>query len=444
MMNRSKQMILGILIILWYATLGYSTSIHDIQQWKEEKNLPELINALSSEDWQIAATAQEAIQEIGEEAIPALADTLRDSNSSLTFYVVNALVSMGDVILPELELLSEDAYPSTRELIAEICGELGSSASMDLLLKLSEDTSPQVRRKAAMALFNREFGMAPRYRLIEMLEDVDAEVVAAALISLQYRFDIHLINPYLDLLTHESESIVEQTMVNLVEAGEAVHSYLLNALQEREAEVRKNIAWILGISGNPQTALQLCDHIADPYPMVRLQVVVSIGDTGDRSREPCLIEGLRDGEPIVRTEVFNSLAKIGAQNSYNLMELAILEDEEEVALAAIFAVGKLGLIEGQDLLIEQLNHPSVSVRYAAIWSLGELECQEATQPLMAIIEQRESSLLVIAAKSLSQIGDERAIRSLQDLLLDPYVDQSLNHEQIRTIRNYLYSLQQQN
>jgi HEAT repeat protein len=74
-----------------------------------------------------------------------------------------------------------------------------------------------------------------------------------------------------------------------------------------------------------------------------------------------------------------------------------------------------------DKYISALHHPQAETRLRAAWILGRMRTVRALPALQEIVRARgqgDPYLLSAAAQSLGQIGDERAVQVLRELLDD--------------------------
>jgi hypothetical protein len=72
-------------------------------------------------------------------------------------------------------------------------------------------------------------------------------------------------------------------------------------------------------------------------------------------------------------------------------------------------------------LIEAISDPSFNVRYEAVHSIGRMPPEpELVEALLALLEGPESELSSVAARSLSKLGDKRAIKPLRRAMFSGY------------------------
>jgi len=153
--------------------------------------LPGLVAALGSSRPTERASAARTLGWLqAREAVPALADALRDDDAAVRAQAALALARVGEAgdALPALRAALRDADPWVREEAARALGLLAKPdpALTDGLLAALSDAAAGVRRHAARALA-RVGPEAPQVRaaLVHASADADEHVRYEALLSLQ-------------------------------------------------------------------------------------------------------------------------------------------------------------------------------------------------------------------------------------------------------------------
>ncbi|WP_321506770.1 HEAT repeat domain-containing protein [uncultured Methanoregula sp.] len=83
------------------------------------------------------------------------------------------------------------------------------------------------------------------------------------------------------------------------------------------------------------------------------------------------------------------------------------------------ALGSLGEA-ACDPLIRILEFPKMHVRLGAIEALGDIQCPRSVEPVIRRLkEDKDNEIRFVAALALGQIGDPRALASLEEALQDP-------------------------
>ncbi len=141
-------------------------------EMRDAAAVPALVEALHDEDRVVAAEAATALGWIRDSvAVPWLMDVLRDADHlKVRKAAAGALGWIGAAALPDLTALLNDEDETQRRLVVEALTFMSDPAVVPGLLQATTDTSADVRGAAIEALSNTEDARAVN-RLIEMLSD---------------------------------------------------------------------------------------------------------------------------------------------------------------------------------------------------------------------------------------------------------------------------------
>ncbi len=132
----------------------------------------------------------------------ALLAALTSERPSLYEPAAQALIRMGDVIVPDLALLIRDKRPSLRSRVAQVLGSIGGQRAIEAMLPLMRDPDATVRSFAVLAM-----GQAGGRRYLEqirdLLSDQDAGVREAAALTLSLMPDVSSVVPLLQAMRSE-------------------------------------------------------------------------------------------------------------------------------------------------------------------------------------------------------------------------------------------------
>jgi hypothetical protein len=184
------------------------------------------------------------------------------------------------------------------------------------------------------------------------------------------------------------KALAESDVRTLVSAG--VHSVedLLDAISGAHGPELPIIAcWFVPrIRGIPKSlaARRLARLLADPSARTRRSGAIALGELGSRSSTSGLLRLIRDGDA-------------------------------EVRMAAVYALGKIGDVRASDGLLQVLGdlHERPKIRAAAAESLGSLGARESGPALVAYLRDRSPEVRLFCAFALGELGDVRALRTLQ-------------------------------
>ncbi|RKZ32736.1 hypothetical protein DRQ33_05365 [bacterium] len=119
----------------------------------DEDAVPYLITQLGRKNIRKVRTAERALRDIGETAVPHLIEALADTNDKIASLAASILGRIGDKrALPSLMVSARHGSIGLR---ASACGALGSfndTSAVPVLIDALDDTIPSVRRKSALSL----------------------------------------------------------------------------------------------------------------------------------------------------------------------------------------------------------------------------------------------------------------------------------------------------
>ena len=125
------------------------------QKLHEKGDVEGLINCLKNKDRAVRFAAKMALVELGDKAVQALAELLRDSDTDLRLFALDALAKIKsancvEAVVQKLNDEGEKTY--IRREAAHCLGELGDSRTIGLLLSVMQDGPWDLRHTAARSL----------------------------------------------------------------------------------------------------------------------------------------------------------------------------------------------------------------------------------------------------------------------------------------------------
>ncbi|MCP4109765.1 MAG: HEAT repeat domain-containing protein [Desulfobacteraceae bacterium] len=292
-------------------------------------------------------------------------------------------------ILPELK----HENWTVREIIVEVLGDIGNSATKKaLLFDALRDNNENVRNKT-----------------FEMLEKADIRKPEKLLI---------------DAVKDKNEPNRWKAAEILGKQGvrEAAEP-LINALKDKDARVRSSAAEALGNIGSREAGITLIELLEDEDRDVRSMAAEALGNIGCSEAGPPLINALKAREEQVRSKAAEALGKIGFQEAGKLLTDTLQDENEDVRASAAEALGNIGFQEAGQTLINITGDTSTHVRRNTVQALKKLGITEAIPPLVNALDDRDYYVRIIAALSLGDMGDPVAVIPLVKALkdIDPYV-----------------------
>ncbi|MBC7330726.1 HEAT repeat domain-containing protein [bacterium] len=182
--------------------------------WREE--IADDLVSLMNNDPSLEKPIAIALSQLRDErAIPHLVSLLNKRAGAIDIELLNALRRYkSPSAIPFFEELCKSSDPEVRRLGAEGLGEIGLTASLDILLKLLNDEYPIVRRAAAIAL-GKIGSFKATEALIETLKDSYAIVREGAARALGDIGDKRAIDALVPLLNDRNKEVKEAAIISL-------------------------------------------------------------------------------------------------------------------------------------------------------------------------------------------------------------------------------------
>jgi HEAT repeat protein/energy-coupling factor transporter ATP-binding protein EcfA2 len=377
-----------------------------------------LLSSLADTNENVKDRAAQALQELGEDAIPRLIAAIDDTNATVRYNALMELARLGDVVIPHLNIAISDPNESVRSNATLALTQLDDANVVDPLITVLSDKNAILRRMAAEAL-GRMGDARATPPLRAALLDTDSEVRSSVASALGQLRDMQAVDP------------------------------LIKSLNDVSSKVRVNAAVSLGKLGDARAALPLIVAFADKDEDVRTNAVNALGELADTSTEETLISGFANEDIETRRKTAEVLMKL--EDGFNLDQLVIAltdvnEGVRDGAIAAFTLLGDVRVIEpliaelshvdnyrrsgaaailgkfgdkrAVTSLIAMLNDPSKNVRENVVESLGLLKDVHALDSLITTLSDPDNYIRGKSAEALGRLGDKRAIDSLITALAD--------------------------
>lgn len=380
----------------------------EIAQQAANKWLLQMESAFISEDQEEIFEAVAAIEEIGRYSIAPLIKFIQNETRSSQFrsMLVEVLSNIGDesAVAPLIELLRRNINTQLRDASAIALGVIGSNSSVEPLIEsLENDSCQEVRQSAALSLgsIKDERAILP---LTNALVDEDNMVrtnALRALGELGATTVIPQIIKKLDDLDPYVRYTAAQTLGKL--GNETVMNALLLKLQDEDENVRKNaIEAIIKIVTPQSTAIapSLIEVINEDIDWnVRQGATNALIKIGQPAVS-YLLTAYQSARPIEREHIAYALGKIGDSQAIETLRQTLSSDNKSDALNAAIALYRLGLKdEMYNFALNLLSNEKRGLRESAAIALGEMGDQRAVETLEVAL--LDSELFVRDAVSLA-------------------------------------------
>lgn len=134
--------------------IAHGKSEAEFVEQRRKMSLDEVHEHLKAEDWHVRYAGLEGLQQPEEDALPLLAEALKDRQMQIRRL---AIVYLGDLRTPEaMELLYEamkDSSPAVRRTAGDTLSDIGDPAASQSMITALQDSSKLVRWRAARFLY---------------------------------------------------------------------------------------------------------------------------------------------------------------------------------------------------------------------------------------------------------------------------------------------------
>jgi HEAT repeat protein len=162
----------------------------------------------------------------------------------------------------------------------------------------------------------------------------------------------------------------------------------------------------------------LINALRDADADVRSQVAEMLGELKDEVATDALTDALNDDRWSVRRNAAWALGEIGSARAIPYLIRAFSKTWEGIDAYCAEALVKIGRPAVMPLL-QVIEDSNSNARYWSIEALGEVGDTRAVEPLIALLTDKDVIIRYSAAKALGAIGDSRAFNPLAQLLQDP-------------------------
>ncbi len=293
-----------------------------------EFNDPRCIFALTtllrtSEEEDLCLMAAQSLAKIGPSAIAALSSLLNDPDSRLLAVQSLAQIRCGETINPLIQVTG-DPSPQIRATAIEALGSFHDERVLPILLAALDDRASLVRKEAIAALAmrskaQRAFNLVTRLR--PLLNDVSPEVciqAASALGRMRTDEAAAVLFPLLKSpATPRELKLASIRALGWIET-EAALTYLQQALQWSDLAIAQDIITVLGRVETPlrqtQASQILIEFISPQHPsaadpLIKQTVAVALGELGQAESQSILSQLANDPHQGVRLHAIAALKK---------------------------------------------------------------------------------------------------------------------------------------
>ena len=229
--------------------------------------------------------------------------------------------------------------------------------------------------------------------------------------------DKRAVEPLLNFLRNNKIQLREEVVKALGQIGDktVVEPLISMLLNEDGIPIRCEMIKALGSTKDKRAVEPLIDVLRkesrkpklDTNMNIILEVVIALGKIKDERAITHLVSLYNAHTDYLNKKIQNALFSINTE--WSNFYLAILNSDENRLL---------GIDKGFDLAVEALYHKNNWVRRQAIWALMVLKDYRAVEQIKKELNDNDSIVVSYAIYALGEIGDDRVITPLIDVLLN--------------------------
>jgi len=211
----------------------------------------------------------------------------------------------------------------------------------------------------------------------------------------------------------------KETLARLLDRRGAIEA-ARHRSHSKWASRRAQAGEFLGEAGSPATVhdmLDLLDLLADPDAAVRCSAARALGRLGNPGALSPLLASL-EGERAVPVDVVADAVFQIRDCPVAMLRHGLESQSVPTRCVAVELLGRFQALAAAEDVIDLLYHdPSEEVRVRAARCLGRMETPRGVDPLLSCLVDEPVALRVQAIAALGEIGSQRAIPSLQAIVL---------------------------
>lgn len=295
--------------------------------------------------------------------------------------------------------------------------ESQKTTEWDSLTKALIDNDSNTRKLAVQVL--RKIGIPAVRSLIQALRnDEDPNIRKETAEALGFIGDVKAIRPLIQALKDDDDRVQKESMKALIKIGVPSIDALAKVLNDRNNQVRKHAVQALGEIKDARAVESLIQVLTDSDVDVLGDAVSALEKIGIASVEP-LIQALKDRDSQIRKLAVVALGEIRDTRAVEPLIQVLSDDDSNVRGEAADALSKIRDTKAVEPLIRVLRDNDSNVRCKAALALGEIRDAKASKPLIhALLNDKDSEVRKNAAMALGEIKDPIASEPLIQAFAD--------------------------
>lgn len=313
-------------------------------------------------------------------------DSMEELDEETEEFVINALVELcGGAKLPDDVLEGIKKGGSKAIVLIRIAGRLRSVEALPAL-------------EACLNIGTKDEARA----VLATLDDIGSTESEAILRKSIYSHDGHV------------RKMAARTLARL--AGESVTDDLFAMmLRERYRDVIEAVTETLARLGTKKVRLGFTNLLSSSRDDMREMACMGLGLMGGEASTAPLMEATEDKEANVRKMAYVSLSMLGAPEAAGTVIKGLGLGDDDISIAILDSLESVTEVELRDAVRERLKDSNLWVRHHAVTLLGEMLDIDSEEALIDILENDLPPVKAAAARALAGFSSEMAIPVLKAL-----------------------------
>ena len=294
-------------------------------------------------------------------------------DSSLRAALIAALPATSDKdFLKPIKKSLDDSDPRVRIAAAWAIADFGEYKSLNLALELLRDPVPEVREEIARIIGS--YGLSDALKKLRSTLTDQNEVLSvkiSAIRGLGRSKSLESINIILDAV--EEEKSLREYAVKALSQRRSRRDIqrLVENFKDASPDMKEVITEAFKLMGS-SIEEGLSELLAEDIPSLKPYIVEAMEATGFIEAK---IRQLRHRDAEVRKNAAYMLSMIGSLSAFRGIVLASRDPNREVRVQVVKALEKLETEEGKRILDELLNDPDKKVRTYTLWAMERLKAK---------------------------------------------------------------------
>ncbi|MBI3754753.1 MAG: HEAT repeat domain-containing protein, partial [Deltaproteobacteria bacterium] len=394
-----------------------------------------LINAAKDPDENVRLSAIEGLGKIGgKRVVDILLDILDKGDITLKFTTLEALGNIGKPI-PMRGVYNACGDKLLKRAAYDLIGKVGGREAIPYLIDGLKENSTSSREAAVVALKRlaasaalppqelafhiSQFTSSTIEKIASSLKSHDANVKKGVVFILGLSGKREAVLPLIKTLSFDET--VDESQGVLIKLGEEAVDEILDVYQDQDEKIRALLCSILGEIGNKKSENVLMKALKDTYGHVRANAALAIAKINPERALPEVMRLLQDEFDDVRNAAVDAMCAIARTLDRDVTPyiLPLLSaDDPYVREKAVVMLERIGGIAEIEKVRLALKDDSPVVRKAAVHAIERCSVEGYAQDIILALADEDRDVRIAAAMALGNLRTEKAVEHLLSLLED--------------------------